>query len=272
MSKSRVGRWIVRVVLGLVILVIVLLVGLVLFLGPVIKTAAEKVGPKVLGVPVTVENVDVNLFTGSFNLKNLRVGNPQGYSSDPLLSLGSLVISIDMGSLMGTNAIVVHEVALNDLHASYEVVKGVANVQAIKAKVAPEDQEKKPVVAETKPAQPAKPARKVVIEKLASHGGMVSVRTGLTLGQAVTVPLPPIEAMDIGRKTGGITVTEVVGNIFLEITKSVGTAVVDTLKNIVPNAASLTKGGEALGGAAQGAAQGAKDAAKGVKDTFKRLF
>lgn len=265
MSKSRLGRRVGRIALVLVLVLLVLVVGLVLFIGPVIKTAAERLGPRVLGVPVTVEKVHVNVFAGTFKLKNLRVGNPPGYSSDPLFALGELIIAVDMGSLAGTNAIVVHEVTLNDLHVSYEVVKSVANVQAIKAKVTPEETAKTAPKAAQAETGPTKPARKVIIEKLASHGGTISVRTGMTQGRAVVVPLPPIVANDIGRRTGGVTVAEVVGNIFLEITKSVGGIVVETLKNIVPDAETFSKAAGAAGNTAKGAV-------KVINDTLKKMF
>ena len=70
-----------------------------------LKTAAEKIGPVVLGVPVKVEKVSVNVFNGSFGLKGLRVDNLPGYSSDPLVALGELRVAVNVSSLFGKDAI-----------------------------------------------------------------------------------------------------------------------------------------------------------------------
>jgi hypothetical protein len=255
-KKSSFGRRLLKVLLVLLVLFFVAVVALVMFIGPIIKTAAEKIGPRVLGVPITVEKVDVNVFKGEIALKNLQVANPPGYSTDPLFALGDLKIAVSLKSLPGSGAIVVHEILLDNLRVSYEVVKGVPNVQVIQSKMTPAGVARTP-----ESGAPEKPGRKIIIETLASRNGQVSVRTGLTLGKAVIVPLPPIEAHDIGRKSGGATVTEVVNNMMLEITKSVGRAVVDTLKSIVPGQDTLSKGAGTI-----------TDGVKSVTDKLKKLF
>ena len=79
MGMPKIVRVLLKVVVAIIIVVMLLLVAVTLFLGPMIKTAAERAGPKMLGVPVTVERVSINAFAGKVSLKNLRVGNPAGY-------------------------------------------------------------------------------------------------------------------------------------------------------------------------------------------------
>ena len=123
---NKLTRRILKVLLILAVVCVVLLVGLTLFLGPVIKTAAEKIGPRFLGVPITVEKVSVNVFSGSFGLKNLVVGNPadKGYSADPAFAMGELRVAVKLGSLPGKGPIEVREITILDPKVSYEVVKG----------------------------------------------------------------------------------------------------------------------------------------------------
>jgi uncharacterized protein involved in outer membrane biogenesis len=260
MGMPKVVRWVLKALAILVVVLIVLVVAVALFIGPIIKTAAEKLGPKALGVPVTVEKVSVNAFTGHIGLRNLRVGNPEGYSADPAFALGELRVAVNMGSLLGKNAIEVKEVTILGPKVSYEVVKGTSNIDAMMKKI----QEGAPQRTEEQPKE-KKPARKVIIDRFECRDGEVSYRAGITLGQAVKVPLQPIVATDIGKQSGGTTVADAVAKMFGEIANGVGKAVIGI-------AGSVTDGAKAGVNAAGSAVKGVKDAGKGAVDKIKGLF
>lgn len=256
MSMPKIIRRLLQIIAAVVAVLIVLVAVLLCFLGPTIKTAAEKIGPKVLGVPMTVEKVSVNIFAGKVALRNLRVGNPPGYSSDPVFALGELVVDVKVGSLLGTNAIVVNQIAIHDLKVAYEVLKGVSNVQAIQARVQPDTGTK------TAKEGPQKPERKVIIDRFECRGGMVSCRAGITLGQAVPIPLPPIIATGIGRESNGVTIISAIDRMVLEIFNSVGTAVTDFLRNVGKE--TIDKGADAV----KSGVKGLGNALKGFKSPF----
>lgn len=265
---QKVARRILKTLLVVVVVLVVLVVGVILFLGPIIKTAAEKIGPKVLGVPVTVESVSVRVFSGSFGLKNLRVGNPanKGYSSDPLLAMGELRVAVKLGSLPGKGPIGVSEVTILNPTVSYEVVKGESNVDSLLKNM----QGSKPSIAETPPkkeeaarTEPPKTAekkesRKVIIDRFEFRSGEVSFRAAITLQKAVTVPLPPIVATDIGKSSGGTSTEEAVNRMFLEVASGVTKAVV-----------GIT---DAIGSGAKAGEDAVKARAKGMQDAVKGLF
>lgn len=244
---NKIAKGILRTLLLIAIVMVVLIVGLVLFLGPIIKTGAEQFGPKVLGVPVTVENVSVNVLAGSVGLKNLRVGNPAGYSSDPMFALGELRLGVDLASLPGKDPIQVREVAIINPRISYETANGISNVDALKAKLrkpgSPEP-EKQP---EAKPAASQPAPRKVVIKRFECRGGVVSVRTRLTLGKAIALPLPPVVATNIGAKSGGATVAEATGEMLDELAGGVTSAVGDAGKAVVSAGGDTVKAVSAVG-------------------------
>ena len=131
MGMPKTVRIGLKVLAVLVVVVLVLVVVVMLYLGPIIKTAAEKLGPQVLGVPVTVQKVSVSVFGGSFGLKGVRVGNPEGYSTDPAFALGELRVAVRLASLPGKGPIEVKEVTILAPEVSYEVVKGVSNFDAM---------------------------------------------------------------------------------------------------------------------------------------------
>ena len=259
---SKVTRRIFKGLLVVVVLLVVLLVGVVLFLGPIIKTAAEKVGPKVLGVPVTVSNVAVNVFAGSFGLQGLRVGNPEGYSSDPLVSLGELRVAVKLSSLLGKEAIEIKEITILEPRISYEVVKSVPNVDALMARIQKKEasaaQANKEVAKTDPPAAEKQAGRKVIIDHFECRNGEVSFRAAMTLGQAITVPLPSIVANDIGRKSGGTTMADAIQKMFGEVANGVGRAVVGVAG--------------AVGDVGKAGTDAVKGGVKGVRDAIKGLF
>ena len=258
---NKIVRRILKGLLIVVVVLVVLLVGVVLFLGPIIKTAAEKVGPKVLGVPVTVSNVSVHVFAGSFGLQGLRVGNPEGYSTDPLVSLGELRVAVKLSSLLGKDAIEVKEITILAPKFSYEVVKGVSNVDALMAHMQKKEAGAEPAQAEpakTEPVAEKKEARKVIIDRFECRSGEVSVRAAITLGKAITVPLLPIVATDIGRKSGGTSMADAIQKIFGEIASGLGKAVVGAIG--------------AVGDVGKAGVDAVKSGAKGVRDALKGLF
>ena len=264
---NKLTRRILKVLLILAVVCVVLLVGLTLFLGPVIKTAAEKIGPRFLGVPITVEKVSVNVFSGSFGLKNLVVGNPadKGYSADPAFAMGELRVAVKLGSLPGKGPIEVREITILDPKVSYEVVKGESNIDAMLANLnhkpaAGGEAQSKPEAPAPAGARPAeqKEARKVIIDRFEFRNGELSYRAAITLHKAIKVPLPPIVATDIGKSGNGATVEEAAGKMFGEIANGVGKAVI-----------SVT---DAVGNGAKAGADAVKSGVKGVKDAIKGLF
>jgi len=257
---NKITRRILKTLLVVVVLLVVLIVGIMLFLGPIIKTAAEKVGPKVLGVPVHVEKVTVNVLGGSFGLKGLRIDNPAGYSSDPLVALGELRVAVKLSSLLGKDAIEVKEIAILEPKFSYEVVKSVCNIDALMAHMqnkAPGEPAAEPAKTEA-PAAEKKEARKVIIDHFECRAGEVSFRAGMTFGKAIAIPLPPIVANDIGRKSGGTSTADAIQKMFGEIANGVGKAVIGVAG--------------AVGDSVKGAGSAVKDAGKGAVDKIKGLF
>ncbi len=232
-------RRILKVVLIVSFVLVFLLMGVLLFLGPIIKSATERVGPLVLGVPIKVEKVSVDVLGGCFRLKNLRVGNPPGYSADPLAALGELRVAIDVSSLPGKGPVVIEEVAIVKPKFAYEVVDGVSNVDALKALLQKKLAGKIAAAQAAQAAQPAqaapasqeapvkkkKEARKVIIDRFECRDGEVSFRGGMTFGKSIALPLPSIVLTDIGRPSNGTSLLGAVQEMFTAIANAVGKTV-----------------------------------------------
>ena len=79
--------------IGLVVLMIVGSVVVGIFIGPIIKTGVETLGPKITQVSIKVDAVDLSVLTGAAKVKGLIVGNPSGYKTAEAIKLGTAAVS-----------------------------------------------------------------------------------------------------------------------------------------------------------------------------------
>ena len=275
-----------KVFIGIGAVLIVLIVVVVLFLGQVVKTAVETVGPQVAGVEMSLEKARVYLLLGDVKLKGLVIGNPEGFKTPSLMELDKLVIDLDMGSLF-TDTIVIKQIHVDGPQISYERGLKTSNLGALQDNLASEEPKVKEEPEEKEVTQKKKaPAKKVVIEDFLFENGKVNVSVAIAGGKQITVPLAPIHLQNIGKNSGGASITEIINEVLGAVMKSVGDAVAasgdlagDALKGASGMATDAALGatdmaGDAVHGAtdmAGDAAQGATDAAKGAAQGLKKL-
>jgi hypothetical protein len=235
----------------ILVLVLLLVIAIVFFAGPVVRNTVNKVGPGIMGVPVTLGDAKVSLLQGRIQLKDLVVGNPDGFKTDSLFAMGALNIDIDMASLF-TDTIVVREIAVIGPEVTYEMTLSGSNVGALQEKMAgdPAETTEAPAEAEAPaPADEAAPGKKVVIEKFLLNEGQINLSLPAMMGTAVPLPLPPVELTDIGKeKPAGLT--DVVGKIFGAIFGAVTQVVTSSGKLLGDGVKAVGHGAAAVGGVA----------------------
>ncbi len=252
-----------KILLISVAVVLVLLVTLMLSLGNIIKTAVITAGPKLAGVPIQLQKVTVNPFSGLVHIKGLVIGNPQGFNTPSAMELGEFKIELAMGSLF-TDTIVIKQILIEAPQITFEKSLKSSNLSTLQANLAPKDAAPKTEAAPA-PEKKKAAAKKVIIEDFQLNGAKVHVSITALGGKKMTLPLPDIKMKDIGKNSGGANPAEVISEVFNSISKAVvdavassGAVVGDALKNV--------------GGAATDAAKGATDAAKGAADSIKKGF
>ena len=108
--------------IGIVILVLLLMIGAgaYLFLGNLdglVESTIEEVGTELAGSEVALDDVQLDLASGSASLLGLTIANPEGYSSDHALALKRVTVAIDPASLakpvLRLNEVVVRGARLN---------------------------------------------------------------------------------------------------------------------------------------------------------------
>ena len=98
MKKAK--KILLGVGIGLLVLIVVAVIVVGLFLGKIVKAGVNTVGPKLTQTTLTVDAVDVSLLTGSATVKNLVVGNPEGYKAPNAISVGLTAVSASPMSVL----------------------------------------------------------------------------------------------------------------------------------------------------------------------------
>ncbi len=224
-----------KVLLWVLSVVVVLLVGIVVVvmfhLGGIIKTGVETMGPKYTGSSVTLESAYLRPLSGKAKLKELVVGNPEGFKTPQAIRLGELSVKLDIASLK-TDTIIVESILIDGPEITMEGIIGRNNLKAIMENVeaqAPAKEEGEP---DPKPEPKPEPAaeeetagKKVVIKDLVVSNGKIGVSGALIAGKQLSIPLPKIHLTGIGEKTAGVTAAEAIGLLMDAIMKSAFSAV-----------------------------------------------
>lgn len=258
----------------LVVLVVAVTIVASLFLGPIVKQGAEKLGPRFLGVPVQVEAVKVRPWSGTAEIHGVLVGNPEGFKTPSSFELGSLTAEIDIGSLM-SDILVIRRLFITAPRVTYEVRGRKSNINVLMANLQPE-QPADPV--EDVPEEESDkegPSRKVILEHFVFEEGRLSFNSILTAGKSLSTPLPRIELRNVGSDVGGLRAVDLVFQVMRSIVVSVGKGVVELSGQAVGKSAdavkALGKAGMGAAGAAAGSlAEGAGDVSGAGGDAARK--
>ena len=245
----KITAWILGILLALIVIVILLI-------DPIAKFAIEKVGSKVTGVDISVGSISISPFRCRVELREMVVGNPQGYASDHAISLGFVNAEVDPRTLFDKK-LVVREVTLKDVNVNFEGGITGSNLTDILANVkeftnAEEKEEK------TK----EKKEQRLQVDHFELHkvGVHVIVKGMGSEGAGVAVTIEPLK--DLGTDDEGITPAELVFRVLGAIIRdsmkqgvfSVSGSVIDLTNGAVDSVKDLT--GSAV--------SGVKDSVSGV--------
>ncbi|MDZ7827514.1 MAG: hypothetical protein U5R48_17645 [Gammaproteobacteria bacterium] len=105
-----------RILLGilgaLIALIVIALVVVAINLNGIVRSSVESVGPTYTGTTVTLEEVDLSLFSGEGELRGLVVGQPEGYEGEPAFRLASIRIALEPSSLL-EDTILIRELVID---------------------------------------------------------------------------------------------------------------------------------------------------------------
>ncbi|MYG40507.1 MAG: hypothetical protein F4201_06815 [Nitrospira sp. SB0677_bin_15] len=211
-------------VIGLLALVFVSL-----SLNALVKGGIETVGPRILGVPVTLEDVNVTLLSGTSmhaGLTGLTVNNPEGYETSSAVSLPEIRIKVDWNSLL-TDTVIVEEVLIVKPAVTFEWSLRGSNLATIHENVkrntgsgSDDDQEK-----DAEPEERQEFDKSVHVKKVTVKDAIINVSFVGGQSEVTQLPLPDLELRDIGNPSGGTTFSQASALIFEQIYDAIDKAV-----------------------------------------------
>lgn len=254
-------------------LVVLLAAGLFFLLSNldrIVAAAIEKYGSNATGTPVKVSSVRIKLREGEGSISNLSVGNPGGFSTPKAVSLGTITIALDTGSIT-KDPVVIDKVMVSAPRITYEINKsGSANINEIKKNV--EAFIKKTTAASEGRGPSGKgtgeEGKKLLIRSLVIEGGEVAISIAARTGEPLSAKLPRIALSNLGGK-GGSTPSEIAGQILAPLMNhaAVAAARAGVAQYLGKGAEEVRKAleekaREKLGAPGQEAAKGAEEAVK----------
>ncbi len=214
-----------KIVFWILIVLLVLVLALPLWIGPVAKGVANSVTPGIVGTDFRMGEFGLNPYTGRLHVGDLQLANPTNFNPENCVDLKDLDVKILMGTLTDKK-IIIDEIILDGLRVSSTADAG--NFKQIAANASgPETPEEATAPEATPPgttatelattepaaeeAQPGVQINRIVLSNITVKYGMLPI------------PLPTIELLDIGKESEeGATFMEVCQQIYAAIMKSVG--------------------------------------------------
>ncbi len=255
-----------KALLWLAGILVVLFLVLQFALGSIVREVVVAAGPPLLGTDISVQSVHTRIFSGEVAIEGLVVGPPQGFDTN-VFELASFRIDLDTASLLrSSEPIHIREILIDGPVVAYEI-KGLGNtnLKALLDKLGASEKE------EEKSKDEERPGRKVVIDSFRFTNG--KVRVAVWDGKGATVPLPPVELSDIGKKSGGATGLEALGQVLRSVSVGTVKAAAEAVGDVAGDVADLVKD---VGGAALDTAReiggAAVDAVKGIGGALQSVF
>ena len=248
-------KWIVRIVLGLVVILIVLAAGSFLMLNSLVKTGFETIGPQITKVDMHLGSAKVSPFSGNCQLTDLIVGNPEGFKTPSAIKVGDIKVAMSVSSVF-SDVVQVDEVNIQAPEITFEGSFSGSNLGKIL------DNLKASSAGEEKPEQKAektKPGKNIYIKDVLITGGKINVSMTMLGGKVIPVPLPTLHLQGIGTKEMGVTMAEASRQIMQALLAS-------TTKAAQEAVGGLGTGLKDIGG---GTKDGASKAVEGLKGLFK---
>lgn len=223
---------------GVLGIIAVVLVGL--SLDALVKGGVETMGPRILGVPVTLEDVDIALLSGTSvqaGLTKLVVKNPEGYETAYALSLPEIRVQVDGNSLL-SDTVIIEEVLIVAPAMTFEWSLRGSNLGRIQENVKRHTRSGSDDNGREKDEE--EPGKTVHIKKVTVKDAIINVSFIGGQREVSQLPLPDLELRDIGNPSGGTTFSQASAVIVDEIYAAI-------LKAVMKSGFLLPQGVEQLG-------------------------
>ena len=264
-------KWILRIAVVLVVVVVLIGVGAYLFLNQIVQRTVESAGTAATGTQTTLEGVNLSPFSGALNLNRFAIANPSGFSPQPLFNLNAADVQVEPLSVLGEE-IVVPKLHIDGAEVLVEYRDGKLNVMEMLSHLQGDGTGEVP---DEEPADTDAAATKVVIRDIAITNTKVrgSIKLpALDTPLEVNTVIADIRRQNIGSDGSGVTAKDAI-TILME---TVLANAANGLKGVTPNLDEFVDGATAqleakLDDATQQVEGKIDDATKKVDDAIGNL-
>jgi len=217
----RIGRNIGIAVSALVVIIVAAVIYILSSLDTIVASAIQKHGSQVTQTRVSVSSLSINLKAGAASIKQLSVGNPDGFSAPDVFTLGGISIKLDVASVR-SDPIIIEEILINKPDVFYEINKaGESNIKVLQNNIAQSTGGGGEAAADASESS----GPKLVIRKLVIEGGKIDAIVAALGNKSHSAKLPRIQLSNIGGKTGGATGAEIARQVTNAIIAEAGPAI-----------------------------------------------
>ena len=262
-----------------------------LWVAPVATPIANSVVPGIVKTSFTVGKIACNQYTGKISVENLLLSNPEGFDEPVAADIRRASVAVDMSTVF-SETVVIDDISIDGVFVSYVFNKGKDNFTAISERMSDGGDEEGDAASDEASDIPSDDGEtgsgdeiRIIIRKLTINDA--KFRFG-----KITMPLPQIVLTDIGEKSGGVTMSELLELIVNALIKTLGSigdgasalaAVLgegaleiggETGKALGDVSGFLKKSGEAIssGVNSEGGVKAVGEEVKRAADLFKSLF
>ncbi len=193
MKKAKLA-W--TIVVGVVVVLVIVVLGVWAMIDSLAKQGIQQGGTYALGVPTTVDSVNLSLLGGSLTMDKLNVANPAGYKTAHLMQTGRFQLEVQPGSVL-TDTVVVPKIELSGLDMNIESKGLKTNISAVLDHVKTLGGGS----AEQKPSAPAKESerggKKVRVDRVVIRDVVAHVELPAPGAAPLTVKVPAIELNNV---------------------------------------------------------------------------
>ena len=247
-------KWLVRIVLVLVVLLVAAIVTVAMFLNDIVKKGVETAGPRITKVDVKLESAQLSPFSGKATLKGFFLGNPPGYTTDSAIKVANVSVSLQPSSLFH-DKVVIQSIHINAPQITLEGSLKENNLTKIQGNVSAASASSSSGGSSAQNGT----SKKLQVTDIVISGAVLRVKSPLLGDKLLSVTLPEIHLTDLGTGPQGITPAELADKVMHALLKESGPAFANL-------AASL---GETVGKEAE---KKARDALKKGASGFKGLL
>lgn len=172
----------------------------------VVKAGIEDVGPTITQTEVQVGKVALSFLSGQGELRNFKIANPEGFTSENAFVLDYAKLDVDPKSLM-SDMIVVEEFSVDGAHLTLEQHGTQVNLRVL--------QEHLEEYIGTAENDSTASTTKMVIDKFSFTNAKATLIFDFSDDKVVTIP--DIHLSDIGRSDAGSTVAAAILEVMAPI-------------------------------------------------------